>query len=135
MDALLSSLLLYIAQMCIDNNWHRSAELGSFHYFTQAELRDFNERFPMEPYATEEELKGKTVEKLRDMLERHDLKKSGKKAELIERLTTEMPKLEGGYVFLDKDGGTEGMIRLYSDGCNPKWSFWMKDGVLKVDLA
>jgi hypothetical protein len=91
MDALLSSLLLYIAQMCIDNNWHRTAELGSFHYFTQAELRDFNERFPGEP------------------------------------------KLDGGYVFLDKDGGTEGMIRLYSDGCNPKWAFWMEDGVLKVD--
>ncbi|GMH46587.1 hypothetical protein TrRE_jg12691 [Triparma retinervis] len=132
----MDALLLYIAQMCIDNNWHREVRgVDEFHYFTHAELRDFNERWNPTPYATKEELKGKTIVQLRDILEGHNLKKSGKKAELIERLTTTVPILCAGYVFLDEDGGTEGMIRLNFDHCNPKWSFWKKDGVLKVDYA
>jgi hypothetical protein len=45
----------------------------------------------------------------------------------------------GGYMFLDEPNGTAGMVRLYyttSQGNgNPKWSFWMEDGQLKVDDA
>ena len=43
--------------------------------------------------------------------------------------------LDGGYCFLDEDGGTEGMIRLYANDCNPKWSFGKKEGELWVDHA
>lgn len=39
-------------------------------------------------------------------------------------------RLEGGYVFLDEPNGTDGMIWLYLEPCgNPKWSFWMEDGL------
>ena len=131
----LDALLLHIAQACIDNNWHRVGEFHGGHRFTSAELREYNKRVPGEPYATEEELKGKTVVQLRHRLGWHNLKKSGKKAELVARLTTTVSKFDEGYVFLDEDGGTGGMIRFYSGACNPKWSFWKKDGVLKVGMA
>ena len=41
-----------------------------------------------------------------------------------------------GYMFLDEKDGDCGMIRLYlKGGGNPKWSFWKKDGELKVSYA
>ena len=43
--------------------------------------------------------------------------------------------LQNGYCFLDEDGETEGMIRLYLGNCNPKWSFGVKKGNLWVDHA
>jgi hypothetical protein len=43
--------------------------------------------------------------------------------------------IEGGYVFLDDDGGNEGMVRLYIDDCNPKWSFWVEDDKIYIDWA
>ncbi len=47
------------------------------------------------------------------------------------------PRLTGGYMFLDVPNGTEGLIRLYSGHCNPKWSFWIdkSSGKLCVDMA
>ena len=42
-------------------------------------------------------------------------------------------KLMEAYCFLDENGGTEGMIRLYAnDGSNPKYSFWINE---KGDIA
>jgi len=48
--------------------------------------------------------------------------------------------LEGGYTFLNKEckdtKEKSGMIRLYSDGCNPKWGFWTKeDGSIDIDYC
>jgi len=65
-----------------------------------------------------------TVEELKDF---NNIMKIKKKNET----------LCGGYTFLDEKDGKEGMIRLYSHKgqCNPKWSFWMEDGKLKVDFA
>ena len=40
-----------------------------------------------------------------------------------------------GYVFLDDDGGTTGMLRLNYGAYNPKWGFEMKDGKLDIDWA
>ena len=41
--------------------------------------------------------------------------------------------LDGGYIFLDEPNGTDGMIRLYLEPSgNPKWSFWMENGKLRV---
>ena len=45
------------------------------------------------------------------------------------------PWVLGGYIFLDDNGGEEGMIRLYSPEGNPKWSFWEEDGKMMVDMA
>jgi len=45
------------------------------------------------------------------------------------------PWILGGYMFLDDDGGKEGMIRLYSREGNPKWSFWEENGMMKIDFA
>ena len=46
---------------------------------------------------------------------------------------------DSGYIFLDEECKDQeqktGMIRLYSGLCNPKWSFWTENGVIKVDLA
>ena len=51
----------------------------------------------------------------------------------------DLPRIDAGYIFLDekKDNptGKDGMIRLYSEGCNPKWSFWEEKGEIKVDYA
>jgi hypothetical protein len=45
-------------------------------------------------------------------------------------------RLDGGYIFLDGPNGTDGMIRLYLEPCgNPKWSFWMENGKLRVCFA
>jgi hypothetical protein len=45
-------------------------------------------------------------------------------------------RINGGYMFLDDDGGKEGMIRLYpNDGCNPKWSFWDEKEEMRIDYA
>jgi hypothetical protein len=42
--------------------------------------------------------------------------------------------IDGGYMFLEKDGGQEGMIRLEDDqGCNPKWDFWVHEGKVRVE--
>jgi len=43
--------------------------------------------------------------------------------------------IQGGYVFLDDENGTEGMIRLYIDDANPKWSFWKEGDKMMVDMA
>jgi hypothetical protein len=40
-----------------------------------------------------------------------------------------------GYCFLDEDGGTEGLIRLWVGQANPKWSFWKQGDSLKIELA
>lgn len=43
---------------------------------------------------------------------------------------------DSGYCFLDEDGGTDGLIRLWQGhALNPKWSFWMESGSLKLDWA
>ena len=46
---------------------------------------------------------------------------------------------DSGYIFLDEECKNEeqktGMIRLYSGHCNPKWSFWTENGVIKVGFA
>ena len=40
--------------------------------------------------------------------------------------------VDGGYCFLDDNGGKTGLIRFYSGDSNPKWSFEMKaDGDIK----
>jgi len=48
-------------------------------------------------------------------------------------------QLEGCYAYLDGPGQTCGMIRMWGDQdgneCNPKWSFWEEDGVVKVDYC
>jgi hypothetical protein len=42
-------------------------------------------------------------------------------------------KFDGGYCFLDEDGGKEGLIRLEEGHTiNPKWSF---DGGMKISIA
>jgi len=47
--------------------------------------------------------------------------------------------LEGCYAFLDEPNEPCGMIRMWGDQdgdeCNPKWSFWEEDGVVKVDYC
>ena len=45
------------------------------------------------------------------------------------------PFVDGGYMFLDDDGGKGGMIRLYSGFYNPKWSFWEENGKMMIDFA
>lgn len=46
------------------------------------------------------------------------------------------PGFRGGYVFVDSpEESTSGMIRLYTDSANPKWSFWEENGEIKVDYA
>ena len=41
-----------------------------------------------------------------------------------------------GYCFLDDDDTeTVGLIRLEEGNSNPKWSFWLEDGQVKIDLA
>ena len=51
-------------------------------------------------------------------------------------ITGSKVKIVGGYMFLDKENGKEGMIRLYDNrGGNPKWSFWMEGDEIKVDYA
>lgn len=40
-----------------------------------------------------------------------------------------------GYCFLDEDGGTEGLIRLWVGHDNPRWMFWKEGDSLKIDLA
>ena len=43
---------------------------------------------------------------------------------------------DSGYCFLDEEGGDEGLIRLWQGhAINPKWSFWIEDGKLKIDIA
>jgi hypothetical protein len=57
---------------------------------------------------------------------------------VINRYSAIKPKcrIYEGYMFLDDDGGKEGMIRLYSSyGGNPKWSFWEDEGKMKIDYA
>ena len=44
-------------------------------------------------------------------------------------------KINGGYMFLDEENGTSGMVRLYIGDEDPKFSFWMEDGVIKADMA
>ena len=56
-------------------------------------------------------------------------------AELVEINTTTGNRFDSGYCFLDEDGGTEGMIRLWQGQMNPKWSFWLKGERLMIDLA
>jgi hypothetical protein len=44
--------------------------------------------------------------------------------------------VEEGFMLIDKDGGKTGMVRLYSDGADPKWWFEEKvDGTMEVDYA
>lgn len=43
--------------------------------------------------------------------------------------------INGGYFFLDIPNGSEGMIRLYCDDSDPKWSFWIDNGEIKIDWA
>ena len=43
--------------------------------------------------------------------------------------------IQNGYCFLDDYDYTEGMIRLFSGNCNPKWSFGVKDGNLWIEPA
>ena len=89
----LDDLLKCIAEKCIANNWYRTDDAsGGYHYFTQDELKEYNELQPREP-------------------------------------------IDGGYCFLDEDGIPEGMIRSYSGNCNPKWSFWIENGELKIDFC
>jgi hypothetical protein len=40
-----------------------------------------------------------------------------------------------GYCFLDEDGGTEGLIRLWVGQANPKWMFWKEGDSMKIELA
>jgi len=46
-------------------------------------------------------------------------------------------KMRDGYIFVDRSCGDEGgMIRWYEDGGgNPKYSFWVEDGKISVDMA
>lgn len=46
-------------------------------------------------------------------------------------------KYTGGYCFLDEtrkewDSNSDGLIRLYVNHCNPKWSFWVENNEVKV---
>jgi hypothetical protein len=46
-------------------------------------------------------------------------------------------QISGGYMFLDAQSATSGMIRLFTNDTNPKWSFW-KDattGAIMTDVA
>jgi len=62
----------------------------------------------------------------------HDFTKD--EVSVINRYSTK--RINGGYMFLDDDGGKEGMIRLYPrGGGNPKWSFWDEKGEMKIDYA
>lgn len=54
---------------------------------------------------------------------------------LNEHLSIDEEKCSGGYCFLDEEGGSDGMIRLYAGECNPKWSFWKENNEVKCDLA
>jgi hypothetical protein len=66
----------------------------------------------------------------------HDFTKDEKS--VINRYSATKPKLhiDDGYMFLDVDGGKDGMIRLYPKGKgNPKWSFWEENGETKIDFA
>lgn len=48
----------------------------------------------------------------------------------------DFPNINDGYVFLDDPNGKTGIIRLYADIFEPKWSFWIEsDGQLKIDWA
>lgn len=66
----------------------------------------------------------------------HDFTKDEKS--VINRYSASKPKLHinDGYMFLDDDGGKDGMIRLYpKGGGNPKWSFWDEKGEMMIDYA
>ena len=66
----------------------------------------------------------------------HDFTKEEKS--VINRYSVGKPKvrINDGYMFLDADGGKEGMIRLYpKGGGNPKWSFWDEKGEMMIDYA
>ena len=52
----------------------------------------------------------------------------------VNTLNAMFPNLDvdGGYCFLDDNGGKTGLIRFYSGDANPKWSFEMKaDGEIE----
>jgi len=66
----------------------------------------------------------------------HDFTKD--EVSVINRYSVGKPKvrINGGYMFLDDDGGKDGMIRLYPrGGGNPKWSFWDEKGEMWIDYA
>ena len=57
---------------------------------------------------------------------------------VINRYSATKPKvrIDDGYMFLDVDGGKDGMIRLYTNGGgNPKWAFWDEKGEMMIDYA
>lgn len=46
------------------------------------------------------------------------------------------PRITGGCMFLDEEGGKDGMIRLYyGEGNSMKWSFFEEDGQMKTEMA
>ena len=52
----------------------------------------------------------------------------------VNTLNAMFPNLDvdGGYCFLDDNGGKTGLIRFYSGDANPKWSFEIKaDGEIE----
>lgn len=66
----------------------------------------------------------------------HDFTKDERS--VINRYSVGKPRvrIDGGYMFLDDEGGKDGMIRLYpKGGGNPKWSFWDEKGELMIDYA
>jgi hypothetical protein len=48
-----------------------------------------------------------------------------------------MPDLEldGGFMFLFDPNSKEGMVQLYSDACNPKWTFDSENNKITIDHA
>jgi hypothetical protein len=56
---------------------------------------------------------------------------------VINKYSATKPKarIDDGYMFLDNDGGKDGMIRLFSKGDNPKWSFWDDKGEMMIESA
>jgi hypothetical protein len=120
--------LLRIATRCIDdfNIFSRQMNL------TDEDIAELNRISPIPPLYNEEDLQGKKVLELKELLQNNGLKKSGRKAELIERLTSPI-KWEGGYAVLYQPGVAEGVICLYGATYNPKYHFEEKDGKLQVE--
>jgi hypothetical protein len=56
--------------------------------------------------------------------------------ELVEINRNTGNNFDTGYCFLDDDDTeTAGLIRLEEGNSNPKWSFWLEDGQVKIDCA
>ena len=59
-----------------------------------------------------------------------------KELDIINRMIpNEEPGIRGGYIFLDDNGGKEGLVRLYVCGCDPKWWFTEVNGKIEFDIA